>query len=96
MATKQKVHVLQVLTCQRKHFLAGMAGLTAGQPGMVSTMAVLLKAQKQVHTMQNAMQHVHQDDIGCICYLLSVFAKGQLIHISKDINERYWFSVYAK
>ena len=46
--------------------LLRMAGLTAGQPGMVSTMAVLLKVQKKVHTMQNAMQNVHQDDIGCI------------------------------
>ena len=28
-------------------------------------MAVLLRAQKKVHTMQNTMQNVHQDSIGC-------------------------------
>ena len=67
MAKKQKVHVLHVLNVLKKNLsLLRMAGLTTGQPGMVSTMAVLLKAQKKVHTMQNAMQNVHQEDIGCI------------------------------
>ena len=64
---------------------------------MVSTMAVILKAQKKVHTMQNAMQNVDQDDTRCIHYSLSIFAKDQLLDISKDIfNNRYWLSVYAR
>ena len=62
MAKKEKYMCCTYYYIKKKSFLAAYGWLDSGQPGMVATMAVILKAQKKVHIMHNAMQNVHQDD----------------------------------